>query len=113
MYKVIQEQKKQINILGFKRTKNIKNVYRFEKYGEALQFALSEQIDTFFYEVSEGITTVRKPFNLYLTCNEFISAARRNPFHYTGTHYIDRVKSIEAVYYNKIENNQLQTLLKH
>lgn len=104
---------KQIVKRRFFGTKTVFKRYDFKHYKDALKFALSEQIDTFFYEVSEGITTVRKPFNLYLTCNEFISAARRNPFHFTGTHYIERVKSIEAVYYNKIENNQLQTLLKH
>ncbi len=113
MYKVIQKQKKQISILGFKRTKTIKNVYRFEKYGEALQFALNEQISTFFYEVGEGITTSRKPFNKYMKEKEFLAAARKNPFYYLGVHEITRVNCIKSLYYKLIQDNKLNKLIKH
>jgi hypothetical protein len=110
MYYIKQKQTVKRRFFG---TKTIYKRYNFNSYNDALKFALTEQIDTFFYEVSEGITTVRKPFNIFMTVKEFVSAARKNPFHFTGTHNLDRISCIESIYFNKLEKNQLQTLRKH
>jgi hypothetical protein len=87
--------------------------YNFDRYKEALIFALSEQIKFIYSIPCENCKPIlKKPFELYLSEKEFILASKQNPFFYLGVHNFERV-NIKNFYYYLISQNKLQKLKKY
>ena len=107
-YSVKQTETKK-NLFGFE--KQVENTYFFNRYIDAVKFALNEQIDLITCNLGDGVTTSRRPFKNLLKLSEFERLARINPIHYLGTHYSERL-NLENYYYYLINTSQFYRLKK-
>jgi len=84
----------------------------FDRYGEALKFALDEQIKIITCNISKKVKTTRRPFNSLLTLEEFKQLAKNNPVHYLGISDSRRL-DIKLYYFYLIGSNNLHKLQRH
>lgn len=109
MYSVTQTITKKRFLL---KPKQVKQIYTFVTYSEALKFALCEQIRYIDCNISDSITTKRKVFELYHTLEQFKKVSRKNPIYYLGTNNPKRI-DIEKYYFYLISCNKLEKLRKY
>lgn len=109
MYKITQKETRK-SWLGFTKTKT--KVYTFEKYSEALIFALNEQIRYFKHTIDGAKPTTRDAFKQYHSVKNWVKLAEKNPLHYIG---LSRTKGInlEKLYYYYLNSDNLHRLKKH
>jgi len=87
-------------------------VHHFDKLGEAVKFALDEQIKIITCNISKKVKTTRRPFNSLLTIEEFKQLAKENPVHYLGVSDSRRL-NIELYYFYLVGSNKLHKLQRH
>lgn len=109
MYKIKQKETRK-NWLG--RTKLIEKVYTFEKYSEALIFALNEQIRYFSHCINGKHTSTRDAYKQYHTVKNWVKLAEKNPFHYIGLSSSNGV-NLEKMYFYYLNSDNLHRLKKH
>lgn len=94
--------------------KDVTKVYLFNTYNDALIFALSEQINTFYCIISDKVQTTRKTYKNYYTLKEFKKHCVNNSMHFLNTQKcrLDE-KQISNYYFYLIGSNKLTKLKKH
>ena len=91
----------------------INKVYTFEKYKEALIFALSEEIKFIECILGPNIKpTKRIPYLIYMNPKEFIKAAKRNPLHFIGSNSYNNF-NLEQYYFYLVASGNLHKLKKY
>lgn len=108
IYQIKQKQLKKT----FFGKKEIEKVYEFKTYKEALKFALFEQIDTIHCVFSDKVKTTRKVFKYLYTLEQFIRLCYKNPIHYLGQRFPEKI-NIDSYYYYLIESGKFTKLKKH
>jgi len=99
--------------------KKIQKVYTFNKYSEALTFAIFEQIPLIkciLTHVDDNgkkykANTYRKPFKYFYSLTEFKKICFKNPIHYLGTRFPEKI-NIKQYYFYLFESKQLHKLRK-
>lgn len=109
MYEITQNKTRK-NWLGCIRTSQA--IYTFEKYGEALNFALNEQI-RYFSHIIEGANPItRDAYTKYYTLKNWVKLAEKNPHHYTGLTSSKGV-NLERLYFYYVNSSNLHRIRKH
>ena len=112
-YEIKQTQQKKyfFNLIKINKTK----AYKFNDYKNAVNFALNEQIKNIYCIIGEKtispVKTLRKPFKLYYTLEQFLKVSKKNPLFYLGTHNAERI-NIPLYYFYLINKNKLNKLKK-
>ena len=109
MYKVTQYTTKNRLFFG---TKEVKKVYNFDSYNNALIFALNEQIKHFKCIISDSIAINRNTFVNVYTCKEWVKLARKNPMHYISLQSAKGI-ALERLYYYYINSGKMHKIRKH
>lgn len=107
-YEITQTTEKKRLLFG---TKKETKIYKFRTLNDAYIFALDEQIKKIYCCLSDKVKTVRKPFKLFYTLEQFIKVSKKNPFFYLGVRNYKKI-NIELYYFYLVNSNQLQKLRK-
>jgi len=109
MYKITQKETYK-NWLGFTKTKT--KVYNFEKYSDALRFALNEQIRYFSHCIDGNHSSTRDAYKQYHTVKNWVKIAAKNPQHYIGLNSSKGV-NLERLYFYYLNSDNAHRLKKH
>lgn len=109
MYKVKQKETRK-SWLG--RIKLIEKVYKFDKYADALRFALNEQIRYFSHCIDGKLSSTRDAYKQYHTVKNWVKLAVKNPQHYIGLSSSKGV-NLEKMYFYYLNSDNLHRLKKH
>jgi len=107
-YEIKQTTEKKRLLFG---TKKVTKVYKFRTLNDAYVFALDEQIKNVFCCLSDKVKTIRKPFKIFYTLEQFIKVSKKNPFHFLGVRNYKKI-NIKLYYFYLVNSNQLQKLKK-
>tara|TARA_B110000467_G_C17948162_1_gene278500 strand:- start:219 stop:551 length:333 start_codon:yes stop_codon:yes gene_type:complete len=109
MYKITQKETRK-NWLGFNKTRL--KVYTFEKYSEALIFALNEQIRYFSHCIEGKHSSTRDAYKQYHTVKNWVKIAANNPLHYIGVSSSKGI-NLERLYFYYLNSDNAHRLRKH
>lgn len=109
MYKVKQKETRK-SWLG--RIKLVEKVYTFEKYSDALIFALNEQIRYFSHTIDGKHCSTRDAYKQYHSVKNWVKLAVKNPQHYIGLSSSKGV-NLEKMYFYYLNSDNLHRLKKH
>ena len=109
MYKITQKETRR-TWLGFTKTRL--KVYTFEKYSDALRFALNEQIRYFSHCIDGVPCSTRDAFKQYHTVKNWVKLAAKNPLHYIGLSSSKGV-NLERLYFYYLNSDNAHRLKKH